>query len=255
MTSRRTGHFSQAVCDRIALRSGFRCAKPGCRVLTVGPALAGDQSLSIGVAAHISAASPGGARYRPDLTPAQTHAATNGIWLCQTHAKEIDNDPNVYSEALLRHWKAAAEQLAALEFNRPELERGDSVVLRFERDRTALYNAPGGRYESKLSLKALNRTHRPIDQYYFEVRIPKGLIAHPETFADYRAERSVGDYDLFVRQGDPRSALLPDDERVIFSALIGNNLVVRPGLSITGRIVPFNGNASVTSFSWLPGNA
>lgn len=45
-----------------------------------------------GVAAHITAASPGGARYDAALTPEARADIGNGIWLCQNHARLIDND-------------------------------------------------------------------------------------------------------------------------------------------------------------------
>lgn len=68
-----------------------------------------------GVAAHISAASPGGARYDEALSPGARSDITNGIWLCQTHAKLIDDDELTYTAALLRDWKETAEHMAALE--------------------------------------------------------------------------------------------------------------------------------------------
>lgn len=70
---------------------------------------------NIGVAAHISAASPGGARYDATLTPEMRSDAANGIWLCQTHAKLIDDDEFTYTSAVLSDWKETAEQMAALE--------------------------------------------------------------------------------------------------------------------------------------------
>jgi hypothetical protein len=70
---------------------------------------------NIGVAAHISAASPGGARYDEMLTPEMRSDVGNGIWLCQTHAKLIDDDELTYTAAVLRDWKDTAEHMAALE--------------------------------------------------------------------------------------------------------------------------------------------
>lgn len=67
------------------------------------------------MAAHITAASPGGARYNPDLTPSERGSFNNGIWLCQSHAKLIDDDELHYTCALLHDWKETAENMAALE--------------------------------------------------------------------------------------------------------------------------------------------
>lgn len=83
------------------------------RHLRAGPGLDPDSAVNVGVAAHITAASPAGPRYDPDLTPAGRAAAANGIWLCQTCAKLIDADLSRYTAGLLRQWKTRAEGLAA----------------------------------------------------------------------------------------------------------------------------------------------
>jgi hypothetical protein len=67
------------------------------------------------VAAHITAASPGGARYDEMLSPEERSGINNGVWLCQTHAKLIDDDEMTHPPAVLRAWKETAEHMAALE--------------------------------------------------------------------------------------------------------------------------------------------
>jgi hypothetical protein len=92
----------------------MRCSNPDCRLPTAGPdSNAGTTNL--GVAAHITAASPGGARYDGNLTPVERSGFSNGIWLCQQHAKLIDDDELQYPSTLLREWKETAEHMAALE--------------------------------------------------------------------------------------------------------------------------------------------
>jgi hypothetical protein len=106
--------FSRSVVDRLAKRVGMRCSCPDCRMPTSGPD--GDGGVTnIGVAAHITAASPGGARYDEALTSEIRSGIANGIWLCQTHAKLIDDDELSYTPAVLREWKETAEHMAALE--------------------------------------------------------------------------------------------------------------------------------------------
>lgn len=107
-------NFSKAVIDRMARRVGMKCSYPDCRVPTSGPD-AVEGVTNLGVAAHISAASPGGARYDSDLSSEARSGISNGIWLCQNHAKLIDDDELTYPASLLREWKETAEHMAALE--------------------------------------------------------------------------------------------------------------------------------------------
>src|SRR3546814_18687037 len=63
-----------------------------------------------GVAAHIKAASPGGARYDENQTSEERSHADNGIWLCEVHAHLIDHDANEFTVELLQKWKSEAEE-------------------------------------------------------------------------------------------------------------------------------------------------
>ncbi len=71
----------------------------------------------MGVAAHITAASPGGPRYDSTLTPAQRKSGKNGIWLCQYCAKLIDNDAALFPKELILRWKGEAENWVLQEIN------------------------------------------------------------------------------------------------------------------------------------------
>ncbi|HXB73760.1 MAG TPA: hypothetical protein VNY05_36310 [Candidatus Acidoferrales bacterium] len=71
--------------------------------------------MSLGVAAHITAASAGGPRYAPELIEEQRKSLVNAIWLCQTCARLIDTDPNRFSVGILRCWKADSESLTSEE--------------------------------------------------------------------------------------------------------------------------------------------
>ncbi len=107
--------FTAATKDLLARRVGFRCSNPGCRQPTSGPQADPSGSVNIGVASHIAAASPGGPRYDPAMTPEQRSAPENGLWLCQNHGKLVDNDEGQYTVDLLKQWKAQAEGTAARE--------------------------------------------------------------------------------------------------------------------------------------------
>jgi hypothetical protein len=104
--------FSEEVKRTLANRVSNDCSNPECHAPTSGPQLDSTKALNIGVAAHITSASPGGPRYNPSLTSEQRCHADNGIWLCQNCAKLIDNDVARFSEPLLRAWKTVAEDRA-----------------------------------------------------------------------------------------------------------------------------------------------
>ena len=104
--------FSDTVKKALAARVGHLCSNPECRALTSGPQDDSAKAVNIGVAAHITAASPGGPRYDPDLLPEERSAPSNGIWLCQNCAKLIDNDPTRFTVEVLKKWKTDAEKEA-----------------------------------------------------------------------------------------------------------------------------------------------
>ena len=68
--------------------------------------------MNTGIAAHITAASPGGPRYDPAFSSDERREISNAIWLCSNCAKLIDSDIKHYTVELLRHWKSEAEEKA-----------------------------------------------------------------------------------------------------------------------------------------------
>lgn len=110
--------FSPKVKDVLAKRVAHTCSNPRCEMVTVGPHTAPEKVTNIGVAAHITAASVGGPRYNATLTEEERACVDNGIWLCQSCAKEIDSDTAKYTKPLLLQWKAEAERKAAERLNK-----------------------------------------------------------------------------------------------------------------------------------------
>jgi hypothetical protein len=104
--------FTQIVKRTLANRVNLHCSNPSCDATTSGPQSDPSKSINVGVAAHISAASPGGPRFDPDMTEKDRRGVSNGIWLCETCAKLIDCDLPEYSRELLLGWKVRAEQKA-----------------------------------------------------------------------------------------------------------------------------------------------
>jgi hypothetical protein len=126
----RRDDFSAAVIEELRQRSGGRCSVPSCRAQTTGPSESRVSGVSnVGVAAHITAAAPGGPRYDPSMTPRQRGSRENGIWVCQTHSKQIDDDESRFTADLLRAWRDRAEDLATEELGRPTMPIGTPRLL------------------------------------------------------------------------------------------------------------------------------
>lgn len=111
--------FSQEVKDELARRVNFRCSNPGCWAQTSGPRTDVTKSVSVGVAAHITAASPGGKRFNSNISKKERSSITNGIWLCQICAKRVDNDEENFETLLLQQWKKISEKYATEQLGKP----------------------------------------------------------------------------------------------------------------------------------------
>jgi hypothetical protein len=107
--------FSVKIKELLSKRVGSRCSNPSCKQLTSGPQENPDKAVNIGVAAHITAASPDGPRFDETISPQKRSSSENGIWLCQNCAKLIDNDPSKYPTELLLNWRKGAEERASNE--------------------------------------------------------------------------------------------------------------------------------------------
>jgi hypothetical protein len=103
--------FSNDIKRKLASRVAYRCSFSGCKRITIGPANDGDESTTLlGEAAHIYSASPNGPRSNPNMTDEERKAITNGIWMCKSHARQIDADEINFSAETLLLWKRQAEQ-------------------------------------------------------------------------------------------------------------------------------------------------
>src|SRR5262245_51518332 len=103
MISRRD-EFSTAIKATLAKRAAQRCSNSECGAFTSGPHHDDHRAVNLGVAAHITAAAPGGPRFNPNLSAAQRADISNGIWLCRNCATLIDSDTKRFSEELLVLW-------------------------------------------------------------------------------------------------------------------------------------------------------
>ena len=128
--------FSLSTARTLAKRVANKCSNPACRAVTSGPHTDSSKAVNLGVAAHITAASPEGARYDASLTTRQRKNAENGIWLCQNCGKLIDNDAEKYSVELVRNWKQQAEEIASAKIEKRSpanlIPLGDSIQITFD---------------------------------------------------------------------------------------------------------------------------
>jgi hypothetical protein len=122
--------FTDEVKRILAARTGNACSNPDCRAVTSGPQNDSTKALNVGVAAHITAAAEGGERYNPALSSQERRHPDNGIWLCQTCAKLVDNDSSRFTERLLRAWKEIAEDRAFNSIGKTATPVGESESQR-----------------------------------------------------------------------------------------------------------------------------
>src|ERR1700704_6288244 len=104
--------FLKQTVTEIAKGVGYRCSNPDCARPTVAANAEQDGVITIGVGAHICAASQGGPRYNAAQTREARRGKDNGIWLCQNCGRLIDVDPAKYTVELLISWKRTAQERA-----------------------------------------------------------------------------------------------------------------------------------------------
>lgn len=102
-------NFTKAIIDVLAKRVGYLCSNPNCKKFTIGPHNSDAKATLIGIASHITAASPGGPRYDQNINDTNRKHINNAIWLCSNCATLIDKNANEFPVNLLNDWKQTAE--------------------------------------------------------------------------------------------------------------------------------------------------
>lgn len=157
--------FSESVKRVLAERVAHRCSHPECGAITTGPHTEASKRVSVGVAAHITAASEGGPRYDASLTQQERSAPENGIWMCQTHGTLVDKDEERFPESLLRGWKAQAEEAALREIGKTAAPAADKAIPTLPEK----LRAP--RQEPDAETMALDLMRRHVQGYMRVVRL------------------------------------------------------------------------------------
>ena len=115
MTTVSRDEFSERTRRLLEDRVRSCCSNPDCRCPTSGPGTLDDRVTRVGCASHITAASPGGPRYNPNLSSNERRSVQNGIWLCRTCGTLVDADESAYPVDVLVQWKAYSEYLSRCE--------------------------------------------------------------------------------------------------------------------------------------------
>lgn len=221
--------FSKSVRDTLAKRVGVRCSNPSCRKLTTGPRSDARRIICIGVAAHITAAAPGGMRYAAKLSSEERSSESNGIWLCQNCAKLIDNDDIRYSAEKLRAWKSNAEHAALSEIEGATRLAEDAAELRLfvggvalgdgrpPRHSNLTFDSTGTciRHDYELCVNVCNLGNAPLTGYHVDLEFPARALERPERNPGYIARRSTRRQAFFRASGAAAPELFPGDEETV----------------------------------------
>ena len=141
---------------------------------TVGPHTNPALVTNLGVAAHITAASPNGPRFNANLSANERSAIGNGIWLCQTCAKLIDSDSPKYSVEVLERWKKRAETNAGERLNK-QLSGNDKCEVGTAENREAIKQ--NGCYEKTIDGYTV-RYFLEGDNLHVEQELANGSIGY-----------------------------------------------------------------------------
>lgn len=196
--------FSRITIHEIGGRASYLCAFPQCGRRTLGPSEDRENGLSnLGVAAHIVAASAGGPRYDGALTSQQRADAENGIWLCQNHAKWIDDNPSEATVSILREWKA-----------RHEAQMRDYLKLESPQDQREMAIAvdilPG--LSRVITGDMIRRGGNYIDGCEFAFTLGFDIIAHqPGTLTSINCNLYRERWPVSIPEGMDTSLLSPEE--------------------------------------------
>ena len=170
------------------LKSGNRCAYPGC-----DQPLLGSDSVLVGEIAHIEAAMPDGPRFNDNMTNEQRRFESNLVLMCGTHHSVIDGDLDTWTVQALQSLKAKHEAIYTGAVDRLRAQLGDVTE--------------GTTWTMPTTLSAIFGTEDRTEELPFD-------LAVLERFATRLAQLPIGARSLLamvVTRGESRRALGPRD--------------------------------------------
>lgn len=211
--------FSKHILDILAKRVGIRCSNPGCRKLTTGPRSESAKIINIGVGAHITAASPGGPRFDPNLSSDERKSPNNGIWLCQNCAKLVDNDSKRYSVNILQGWKQFAENAALSEIEGGAVSQKQTQENQIDLEISYLKaRMKSERHDYVLEIKVQNLGNEIIHSYHIDLQFPACVIEKSKatTFLVEDRTNRVSCFFRSIRHSQD-DAIYPGDTKEVIS--------------------------------------
>jgi hypothetical protein len=186
--------FLKPTRDTLAARAGLRCSNPSCRRATAKADPSDEENwIDLGIAAHITAASPGGPRFDPSLSPEERRSAKNGIWLCYHCAKEADSATSTYTVPTLRTWKTQAEACTARDAA-ATLDEISHLIAAIEQARSAI-----DAYVKEVRERRQEFDTLPHDENTRELYIQKLIQQGSETQIGWDARLAPRIRELLVR--------------------------------------------------------
>jgi len=185
--------FTQKTKEKLAHTAGYKCSNPDCGISTRGASSDGEGTINIGVAAHITAASPEGPRYDSSLSSEERKADSNGLWLCENHGKLIDSDESHFTVEKLHSWKVLAmrRSFQEVDLSKPQpvgdtlADDGDvqtavSLLLNYSKaDIAAFQHMPGWPSHATIPL-SLKLLHEDSMQVFEVTGLASGIDVYGE---------------------------------------------------------------------------
>jgi hypothetical protein len=208
---------SPTTAKLLALKSGNRCAKPGCPRHLTESAIAYDPEVVIGQIAHIVGQANNGPRADPSMSREDRDAEDNLVLLCRDHHAIADRQENTYTVDELRRWKRDHERQVDL---RMEALVGEITFLELELVADAVASTPltGNAGFTLTEVREKMAKNALTDRVSHDMSV--GMLG-ADLVKDYVAERAAMSPDFPERL---RGGFVAEYERLHAEALRGDDL-------------------------------
>lgn len=256
----RENDFTKPIKELAAKKVGYLCSCPNCHRITLGSNHDGDNSVSVGQAAHIYPASEGFSRYDPSISSDFIKSEKNCLWLCPTHHTLVDKDPGKFTSGELLIWKKDAEKFASdqlelstikfgnLKDKKYDIDLLDSILYDYlkEGQLIRLFNIVRllDNSNSDVNLKQLFSYYRIIIYYYNNTSLLSNELKHFFLIDNKLYKSKVISFLIENQEKEMLSQLkmmIPDELSDLASIIINEEII--------GRIISFDEDAKLEKIS------